>query len=141
MKQCYLLIFMYVITGSCFAQSTPIDDNAIDRKLEDCLAALTDEDTGGMIDCHYAARMAWDKQVNNYYNLLVETLKPTELKKFKDAQRKWIEYRDAEMAFSTSIYKNMEGNLWLLVHAGRLTDIFKQRALDLESYYEAVTLD
>lgn len=136
----YLISFtMYSMVS--FSQDKPYQQYAIDADLEQCHAVLENQTTAGMIECEYTARIAWDKQMNKYYKLLIEVLKPAEKKLLRDSQRTWLEYRDNEMNFATAFYKNMEGTAWLVIHAGRLTTIVKQRALELEGYYEMATFD
>lgn len=137
-------LFIYFCTilygNESFSQSKAYD-HPIDLTLENCQALSEDQSVGSMIDCEYAARIAWDKEMNKYYKLLIEVLKPAEKKMFKESQRDWLLYRDNEMNFASAFYKHMDGLSWLLVHAKRLTAIAKQRALELEEYYEMATFD
>ncbi|RWX03826.1 DUF1311 domain-containing protein [Flavobacterium cerinum] len=136
----YLISFtMYSMIS--FSQDKPYQQHAIDADLEQCHAVLENQTTAGMIECEYTARIAWDKEMNKYYKLLMEVLKPVEKKQLRDSQRTWLEYRDNEMNFAATFYKNMDGTAWLVIHAGRLTAIVKQRALEMENYYEMATFD
>lgn len=135
-------MFFFALLGAIesFSQNK-IYVHPIDLALENCLSVSEDQTIGGKIECEYTARMAWDKEMSKYYKLLVEVLKPVEKKSFKESQRDWVVYRDDEMNFASALYKNMEGSSWLLVHAKRLTAIVKQRALELEEYYEMASFD
>lgn len=136
----YLISFsMYSIM--CFSQEKSYRQHTIDIELEQCQNVLENQTTAGSIECEYTARIAWDKEMNKYYKLLMEVLKPVEKKQLKDSQRTWLEYRDKEMNFASTFYKNMDGTAWLVIHASRLTTIVRQRAQELENYYEMATFD
>lgn len=137
-------IFIYFCTMLCAIKSVSQNkayEHPIDRALENCQSLSEDQTVDSMIECEYTARIAWDKEMSKYYKQLVDVLKPNEKKMFKESQRDWLLYRDNEMNFASTLYKHMEGLSWLLVHAKRLTAIAKQRALELEEYYEMVTFD
>lgn len=141
MRLPFSFVFLVMYSTICFSQDKASQQHAIDIDLEQCHAVLENQTAAGMIECEYTARIAWDKEMNKYYKLLMEILKPTEKKLLKESQRAWLEYRDSEMNFASTFYKNMEGTAWLVVHAGRLTAIVKQRTLELEEYHEMATFD
>ncbi|MCO6148282.1 lysozyme inhibitor LprI family protein [Flavobacterium sp. NRK1] len=122
------------------AQTLSVSD-AIDDELEECRAQPENKAPEGAILCEYNARIAWEKEIDKYYKLLMNILKPDEKRDLKIAQRDWVVYRDNEMLFAGTLYKNKKSKSWLVIHAVRLTNIFRNRALELEEYYEMATLD
>jgi uncharacterized protein YecT (DUF1311 family) len=137
------LIFSFLVMISCsvaVAQEQYGEGYPIDEKLNNCRETVG-SNTEASINCEFTARVAWEKEVERYYKLLLGVLKPEEKKQFRLAQKNWIAYRDEEMAFAGSLYKNMESKAWLIIHAVRLTNIIRSRALELQEYHEMVTFD
>lgn len=120
---------------------TDYDIHPIDAKRLECRNAKENQDPDSSIRCEYAARIAWEKEVEKYSGLLLNVLKPSEKKIFKAAQKDWIAFRDSEMEFANTLYKHMESKAWLVVHAVRLTNIFRARALELQEYHDMATFD
>jgi uncharacterized protein YecT (DUF1311 family) len=129
-------IFLCLTSGS-FAQITDASDtHPIEKRFAACLEKEEGQTTVGMIECTAKARDEWDKELNKYYKLLMGVLNAAEKTKLQQAQRKWIEYRDTEYAFSGEMYYNLEGTMWRIAAAGRQMELVKERALALKSYYE-----
>ncbi len=124
-----------------FGQNNQTDKHPIDIKREKCLELDSNQTTYGMMQCEAIAREEWDKEMNKYYKLLMETLTMEEKEKLKIAQRQWLSFRDMELDFSGTMYYNMEGTMWRIVAAGRSCDIVKERALELKGYYDMLTFN
>ena len=118
------------------AQEKKGEKNPIDERMAKCLSIDSNMTTLGMNNCVYAARDEWDKELNKYYKLLMDSISADEKAKLKEAQRSWILYRDNETKFSYTLYGNMDGTMWTNVSAMRSLEIIKQRALELKVYYE-----
>ena len=141
MKRLYVPLLLF-ITTLCFAQQRGNSlAHPIDKALEVCLAGIEDQNGEGAIKCYYAARESWGEEVENFYRLLMETLPRAQQKKLEYSQLQWVQYRDAEMLFSGAMYRGLEGDMWMIINAQRTTDIVKQRAMELEEYYEMLTFD
>jgi uncharacterized protein YecT (DUF1311 family) len=108
----------------------------IDIQLKLCLDSSQNQTTFGMIACHERAEIAWDKELNKYYKLLMKVLSEGEKLKLKTAQRNWLAFRDSEAGFSYSMYTNMEGTMWKISEAARRMALVRQRAQELRSYYD-----
>lgn len=134
-------ILLFILYSAVSSAQTEYDIHPIDAQRLECRNSKENQDTDNSIRCEYSARIAWEKEVNKYSDLLLKVLKPAEKKVFKSAQKQWITYRDSEMEFANSLYKNMESEAWLVVHAVRLTNIFRTRALELQEYHDMATFD
>lgn len=137
-KRLHLLVILFTLiaTGTYAQDGTNPDDT-----LAECLS-LAGDDGEIVIQCQYAAREAWDKQVTRYYNLLLDTLtEPPQQKQLRQAQAKWVAYRDSEMLFSGSMYRGLKGGMWMVINAERTTEIHRKRAQELMEYYEMLTFD
>jgi uncharacterized protein YecT (DUF1311 family) len=132
----FLSLFYVTLHGQ--TDNTKVE-HPIDIRLEQCHAVDSNQTTYGMMNCEAIARDEWDKEMNKYYKLLMDTLPSDEKVKLKAAQIAWVNYRDKEKEFSTTMHYNMLGTMWRVVAAGRSCNIVRQRALELESYYDNFT--
>lgn len=133
MNKAFYLTFIVFFIGTATAQKIETDYQ-IDITLSQCIEK--DSTTFGMLECHSAALDQWDKQLNINYKNLMQIL-PAELKEnLKVSQRAWINYRDKEMTFSSQLFGEVGGTLLLIVNAGKRLDFTKQRAIELERYFD-----
>ena len=108
----------------------------IDQRQQQCLDSTQNQTTAGMIGCTIRARDDWDKNLNKYYKLLMQALSGDEKVKLKTAQKNWLIFRNSELAFTSTLYNNMDGTMWSVIKVQNDADLIKQRALALEAYYE-----
>lgn len=95
-----------------------------------------------MVNCEITARQEWDVELNKYYKLLMSLLDSAGKEKLKIAQRQWIEFRDKEFEIINELYLGqMKGTMWIVIAAGRKTDIVRDRAGQLEGYYDSIKMD
>ncbi len=133
MLLCLLILFPSV----AFAQ-TGKDQHPIDRQFAACLDSAENQTTIGMSGCAVRARIAWDKELNKNYKLVIAKLSKEGQEKLKTAQRTWIAYRDKELELCYSLYGSLEGTMWSNVSANRQAEITRTRALELKGYYDDV---
>jgi uncharacterized protein YecT (DUF1311 family) len=122
------------------AQAGP-GSNPIDDALRECRDDKENRNPDGSIQCEYNARIAWEKEIEKNFKMLLAILNPEEKKLLKTSQQDWVRYRDNEMLYASVLYKNMKSDTWLVVNAVRLTSIFRTRALELQEYYDMKLLD
>jgi uncharacterized protein YecT (DUF1311 family) len=140
MKIRFLLFFLFLTYSSLSQENNKARTFSPDIQLNTCLDSSSNQTTYGMMECTGRARDAWDAEMNNYYKKLMDVLKPEEKEKLKASQKKWLEYRNAEFETSTAVYYGMEGTMWKISAVSRQMEIVRQRALDLMSYYEDLTM-
>src|SRR5690554_4212191 len=112
MKKLFTII-VTIFSVMIYGQTNNI--HHIDKELQDCLNLKENYTTKGMIDCVNSATTKWDVELNKTYKKLLSLLTVEQKEKLKIAQRKWIEYRDKEIAFSIQIYSDMQGKCWIPV--------------------------
>jgi uncharacterized protein YecT (DUF1311 family) len=95
--------------------------------------------TQGVLKCIDNAYEKWDDELNNYYQKLMDLLDDNARDKLKEAEKRWIEYRNLEFKNIESIYSKKEGTMYLPMQAIDKMDVIKQRALQLRDYYQLVT--
>ena len=134
-------ILSLLLLTTLFTSAQIETKHSIDIQREKCLDIVENQTTVGMINCEIEAAKLWDKQLNEYYKELLKLLNKEEQELLKESQRKWIEYRDKEFSFSSTLYNNLEGTMWRIVAAGRRCDIIRDRALELEQYINILTID
>lgn len=117
------------------------EKHQIDIELEKCLSIDSNQTTVGMSNCVYDAEIKWDKELNKYYKLLMDTLNRESRQSLQLSQRQWIEYRDKEFEFIYSFYlSEMQGTMWENVASNQRMEFVKHRALELKQYYENLAL-
>lgn len=132
MKKILLFTAITFLSLSIYAQQK----HPIEIKLEQCLDTDTNKSTFGMIQCADIAIQDWDKELNNNYKLLMNSLDAESKSMLKNSQIQWLKYRDLEFNFSTNMYEKIPGSMWTIEGVLRKVDIVKTRALELKYYYE-----
>lgn len=130
-----LLILLFPFMA--IAQYSEGEKHPIDVQFADCKNGNTAE----MLECAHSEYEAWDKELNKYYKLLMGILGKEEKAKLKEAQRKWIAFRDAEIEFSATLNRNKEGTMWPVIHAANKIAIVRERTIALTDYYETETME
>jgi uncharacterized protein YecT (DUF1311 family) len=112
------------------------DDAAdpIDTAFDDCLAAPAGESTQGMVECAVAAYQSWDAALNDAYDALMDALDPAQQAALRDAQRKWIAFRDADKAFGASTMTPDSGSMLRVSLNFAAVDTVRARVLALRAY-------
>ncbi|SHO62769.1 lysozyme inhibitor LprI family protein [Algoriphagus zhangzhouensis] len=142
MKKTSLLFLLFTISTLAFSQTEGSEALSIDRKRSNCLSLETNLTTSGMVNCEITARQEWDEELNKYYKLLMSLLDSAGKEKLKIAQRQWIEFRDKEFEMINELYPGqMQGTMWIVIAAGRKTDIVRNRAGQLAGYYDSIEQD
>lgn len=137
MKKLFAII-MTVFSVMIYGQTNNI--HQIDKELQDCLNLNENYTTKGMTDCVNTATTKWDIELNKTYEKILGLLTVEQKGKLKNAQRKWIEYRDKEIEFSIQIYSDKQGTMWIPVSAQTKLDLTRQRTIDLENYMADLTI-
>jgi uncharacterized protein YecT (DUF1311 family) len=133
-------LLLILLNFSAFGQEKEVDLHPIEKKLEDCLATDSNQTTAGMTNCVYSAVDEWDKELNKYYQILMDVMSATGKENLKISQRKWIEYRDKEFRFISTFYNGeMQGTMWIVVAADHRMSIVRDRAIELKGYYDLLT--
>lgn len=106
----------------------------IDAALDECLAAPAGETTQGMVECAGAAYQSWDEALNEVYGELMDTLDETQAASLRDAQRKWIAFRDADKAFGVTTMTEDTGTMLRVSLNFGAVDTVRARVLALRGY-------
>ena len=118
---------------------TQPDEHPIEQELGRCLDR--NDTTVGMRDCIGAAYQRWDAELNAVYRELMANLPPAAKAQLRDAQRKWLAFRDAEFETIDHIYGSRQGTLWSLNMAGARLELLRQRVEDLIDHRDILFLD
>jgi uncharacterized protein YecT (DUF1311 family) len=126
-----------------FFKSVDEFESSYNKYVQECLDNAGGG-TGG-IPCLIGYEL-WDRELNIYYNKLMEVLGEKEKELLKESQREWIKEREKSIDFNSSLldgkYKHETGTMYRLMRAGEademITPIIKQRALLLKKWLEFV---
>lgn len=106
----------------------------IDMTYHACLD--NDPTTLGMIRCAQEAHASWDAELNKVYQALGERLSKGQRVILRDAQRRWISFRDAEEKLANATFGAMDGTMWRVVLADKRVQITRERAIALQDYLD-----
>lgn len=133
MKKIIVLIFVF-FSVSIFSQET----HFIDIEESKCFDKQ-DISNAEIRKCTIKARHSWDKELNKYYNLFASKLPKDAFEILKASQKEWIIYRDKEFKFITKFYFEVkEGTMWYNIAENKKKEIVKNRALELQMYFESL---
>lgn len=109
-----ILFTALIISGSALAK--------------DCTQA---ESTVDIVDCHAQRYESADKELNAVYSEAMRSLSDQEKNKLKDAQKLWLKYRDASIAFMIETNKDTGsyGNILISDYKAKLVE---KRVLELK---------
>ncbi len=122
---------------SAVAQSDDVDPT--DRALAVCLDTPENMNTAGMIICHRTAMEAWDARLNRAYTSVMAGLNPDAKGRLRDAQRRWIVYRDAMIAVYASPFWDGHGSMARLGNNIAITNLVRQQTLLLEGMRDTIS--
>lgn len=114
--------------------STPFSALAADAELSKSYASCMDKSGGvtmGMIECMSAEHKRQDARLNTAYKALMADLQPARKSQLQQAQRIWIQFRDANCGF----YLDPEGGTMARVAANScVMAMTAERANELENF-------
>lgn len=110
-------------------------NDPLDQRLTACLAAPAAETTAGQQDCLTRAYDAWDRELNKAYGELMRRAGREEAGRLREAQRRWIAYRDGERAYLDLRYSREATGTQGGVDAGlAMVQVVRDRVLTLRSH-------
>lgn len=130
-----------LLCGGC-AWGAPPKVHPIDGAYRKDLAR--DDSTAGTVEAANRAAVKWDQELNRVYKALMKPMGSEARQKLQASQRRWLAYRDAELAavgaIAGDLYEqNGGGTLWGMVAAVRSMEIVRARALELTEYLSLYT--
>jgi len=90
-----------------------------------------DPSTMGQRHAINGAHEKWEAEVSAAYKKLLVHLKPSQQTLLRDAQRKWLAYRDAEFELNIATIGRRRGTMWLPILDHKRMSIVRARALQL----------
>ena len=126
-----------LVAGPASAQPAP-PTHPIELELQRCTEAAGSVDAA-MGDCAGQAMDAWDADMNATYAKLMDALEPEQREALREAQRRWLAFRDAEFEAIGAMHAN-GGTLDSLMARSASMEVVRQRALDLAHHLHYVTM-
>ena len=130
-------ITILLFAATCFGLSSNAQTRGsakVEAQLKACLDGNENQTTYGMCQCNLIAQKRYDALLNADYKVILSTLNKTEKAKLIESQRQWVKFKEAETAFISEHYGNMEGTMWHIVLADKITELTRQRLLVLEEF-------
>jgi uncharacterized protein YecT (DUF1311 family) len=111
----------------------------LDEFLDQCLAQSNHGSTAGQVECTNQAKQRWDDEMNLVYRRLADRLPPKAQTSLRDAQRRWLQYRDADQLLIDAVYELTRGTMYAPMQAYSHLRLVRERSLTLKSYFAALT--
>jgi len=111
----------------------------LDEFLDQCLAQSNHGSTAGQVECTNQAKQRWDDEMNLVYRRLADRLPPKAQASLRDAQRRWLQYRDADQLLIDAVYELTRGTMYAPMQAYSHLRLVRERSLTLKSYLAALT--
>ncbi len=128
------VIVMLLFAALPLRAQQALSGEAVDKRYDDCLNnAMT---TMAQYQCISAAYNDWDRILNANYQAAMARLSPADQALLRDAQRKWLAYRDADRNFRGGAWATAPdvGTMLGVILADTDLQILKARAQALASY-------
>ena len=108
-------------------------------KIQELLRRRFDVDysTNGIVQAFFYAETQYDDLLNKYYRRLMNRLHAEDKKVLRTAQRHWLEFRDAEIAFQQRAKSDRYtggGSMYRIFLAEAYLDITEKRVVELYEY-------
>ena len=111
----------------------------LDEFLDRCLAEPNHGSTAGQVECTNQARQRWDDEMNQDYRQLEDHLSLKTQALLRDAQRRWLHYRDADELLINAVYELTQGTMFAPMQAYSRLRLVRERSLMLKSYFTVLT--
>jgi len=111
----------------------------VDEFLDQCLTQSNHGSTAGQIECTDQAKQRWDDEMNQDYRRLADRLTPKTQASLRDAQRRWLQYRDADQLLVDAVYELTKGTMYAPMQAYSHLRPIRERSLVLKSYFTVLT--
>jgi len=115
------------------------EEHPIDSELGRCTER--NDTTIGMLNCSGAAYERWDAELNAVYRELMANLPPAAADQLRNAQRRWLAFRDEEFKAINEIYANRQGTMWSLIVADTRLKLLRRRVEDLIGYRHDLSMN
>src|SRR5260370_26765200 len=111
----------------------------LEEFLDQCLAQPNHGSTAGQVECTNQARQRWDDKMNQDYRQLADHLGLKTQALLRDAQRRWLHYRDADQLLIDAVYELTQGTMFAPMQAYSHLRLVRERSLMLKSYFTVLT--
>src|SRR5215469_15192927 len=111
----------------------------LDEFLQRCLAEPNHGSTAGQVECTNQARQRWDDEMNQDYRQLAGHLGVKTQALLREAQRRWLHYRDADQVLIDAVYELTQGTMFAPMQAYSHLRLVRERSLMLKSYFTVLT--
>ena len=129
-KALLVLACIVSITHPLHSQETAAKiDSVLGLCVETC-----DGSTASVRNCYGMALKKMDARLNQVYKTLMGALSEEQKIVLRDAQRKWLAFREAELALSAAVDPNSGGTLALINADACAYELLKDRVRALEAY-------
>lgn len=95
--------------------------------------------TADMVVCADQEYQRLDQELNRVYAALLAEMTPAQAQSLRDAQRRWVAFRDAEFNAINGVYDSLDGTIYRLLRLGQRNQVVRHRVEQLTSLRDAIT--
>ena len=131
MKRFFAMLCVSLSLGavsSAVAASPEERVDPIDKAATECLNSPAGQTTAGM------AFLAYDKQLNAVYKKVLASVDPESAKQIRDAQRKWVAWREAQIKADNGPWRADRGSIASMDIEALNVDAVRARIKELQYY-------
>jgi uncharacterized protein YecT (DUF1311 family) len=133
MKKVILALSVLAFAGISYAAEVHTETLLIEKKYKSCMENA--QSNADFLNCSYTASENMDKLLNQLYKKIMDKLPANKKEILKNAQKKWLAFRDAEKELSWAL-DPMEGGTGQNTSAADFSyQILKERTEDFEGYF------
>lgn len=95
--------------------------------------------TADMVVCADQEYQRLDQELNRVYAALLAEMTPAQAQSLRDAQRRWLSFRDAEFNAINGVYDAQDGTIYRVLRLGQRNQVVRHRVEQLTSLRDAIT--
>jgi len=95
--------------------------------------------TADMVVCADQEYQRLDQELNRVYAALLAEMTPAQAQLLRDAQRRWLSFRDAEFSAINGVYDAQDGTLYRVLRLGQRNQVVRHRVEQLTSLRDAIS--
>jgi len=125
---------LHLAAGAGVTERAAVAADTIEAQADKCFASARGQTTSGMTECSHEAYIAYDAQLNELYQRVLHSTDAESARLIREAQRRWLAWRQAEAAASNGPWRSDRGSMSDPDIEALKIDAIRERIKEL-SYY------
>jgi uncharacterized protein YecT (DUF1311 family) len=126
-------LFTITFAAAFFSVSSWADQQSIEEFERSCLARGNGV-TSDQVNCTRQTHALWEQEMNENYRKLMFVLPQNKRLALREAQRKWIVFRDQELKNIATFYSDIDGTMYRVTRHQNEMSLTKNRSEELSGF-------